>query len=227
MVANDEKKPEEAVNKFCEEERTFLRRGLEQLKDCQFKLFTFSIMTTGVILGWAGRYRDSVSSREFTSEGMWLIPLVVLLPSWWIFFNKARTIACIIGYCRIIEKILLGKQKDTKMLGWENALKKFRSASNVTSGNRGYGLWENITVIVYTTTYNYWAITSCTFLVLSLMCLLMGLKETNEFIVGFAIFCFGISVVWNGYILWTLVWGQNSYDSCEDKWQRVFNETEQ
>lgn len=119
---------EEVLTELCKKEHAFLRQELGHLKDCQIKFLTFSVMTTGLILGFISRSKTAPLSENpnLLPGTLWLLPLVVLLPSWWIFFDKATTITRIVGYFRVIEKIILGQKVALKFLGWESALAEFR-----------------------------------------------------------------------------------------------------
>lgn len=96
-TANNENSNKE-TKEFPENEYTLLKHELRDLKDCQVRVLTFSIIGTGLILGFIGEY-----ASKLHGSSMWLLPLVVLLPSWWIFFDKATIIARIVGYLRVIE----------------------------------------------------------------------------------------------------------------------------
>jgi hypothetical protein len=59
-----------------------------------------------------------------------IFPLVVLIPCWWGFFDKAKTITRIVGYIRILEGILLDLVRITSSDGNvpEKRKRKGRSA---------------------------------------------------------------------------------------------------
>jgi hypothetical protein len=56
-------------------------------------------------------------------SAVYLYPLCVLLPSWMVFFDKATTIARIVGYYRVIEGLMLNQLRAASFPGWENALR--------------------------------------------------------------------------------------------------------
>ncbi len=76
-------------------ELTNLRAELHDLKTCQIQFVTFAFTASGIILSLQG----SISP---------LIPLVIVLPTWWIFFDKAKTVSRIIGILSKLE----GKSKN-------------------------------------------------------------------------------------------------------------------
>ncbi|HHJ19552.1 MAG TPA: hypothetical protein ENJ84_06950 [Gammaproteobacteria bacterium] len=100
-------------------EKDFLRAELQHLKHCQLKYFSLSITVTGVIFGVGAKLESSFDGAIF------LAPLLVVIPCWWIFFDKAKTISRIVGYYRVLEELVNGSEC-YKYIGWENSLEKFR-----------------------------------------------------------------------------------------------------
>ncbi|MEX2220120.1 MAG: hypothetical protein WD749_15325 [Phycisphaerales bacterium] len=47
-----------------------------------------------------------------------LAPLMIILPTWWVFFDKATTVTRIVGYKRILEGFLLGLDEVNRSVGW-------------------------------------------------------------------------------------------------------------
>ncbi|MCK6463118.1 MAG: hypothetical protein L6Q29_04880 [Candidatus Pacebacteria bacterium] len=88
-----------------EREHKFLRDELSSLKECQIKFLTFSVTTTGLILGFFGKnyipQNPPVLPGSHVSSGLiWLLPLVVLTSSMVDFFDKATTITRVVDYFR-------------------------------------------------------------------------------------------------------------------------------
>lgn len=111
-------------------ERTILRDELNNLKQCQLQYFTFSLTATGIILGLIAKF----DSANFPSI-LFLLPLTVLLPSWLVFFDKAKTITRIQAYYRILETLIIDSKsmkkvmvngKKFRFVGWENSVMFFR-----------------------------------------------------------------------------------------------------
>ncbi|HHT9125617.1 MAG TPA: hypothetical protein ACFYD6_07335 [Candidatus Brocadiia bacterium] len=179
---------------LCIKEHAFLREELQHLKECQVRFLTFSVMTTGLILGFiikeiGGHYASSESKGSPPSNLWWLLPLVILLPSWWIFFDKATTINRIIGYFRIIEKLILEQIAAGNFLGWESALAEYRKLGGVKEP-QGSSRWKKLTgafcLLFFRTTRHYWVIVMHIFLWLSLLCLFASLKK--HIIIAFSTF---------------------------------------
>jgi len=104
-------------------ERDMLREELHDLKNCQVTFLTFSITATALLLSLIEKLSPTDSQALFS-----LIPLVILLPSWCIFFEKATTITRIVGYSRILEMLIFNKKKPVmNFAGWETTLAEARN----------------------------------------------------------------------------------------------------
>ncbi len=230
MVENNRTQSKEEITKLSEKEHDFLRDELAHLKDCQVKFLTFSVTATAIILGMIGRSNliFPTGLKPLSGE-MWLIPLAVLLPAWWIFFDKATTITRIVGYFRLLEKIMLGKVEISNFAGWENALEEFRKKRTTKEKMKIWGkiwkllvnMWKLFKILIFRTTHRYWVITYYIFFFLSLTCLIGGLKGTSPAIFIFLGGIFLISTIWNARILWSLIEGEYSYNKNQEKWETI------
>ena len=240
MTVSNRKNPnDEEIIKLCEKEHTFLRQELSHLKECQVRYLTFSITTTGIILGFVGKYGTSSSSSDpnLTIGLLGLLPLVVVLPSWWIFFDKAASITREVGYFRCIEKLMLGQFITNKFFGWENALREFRRlpvADNVGLLDRVSALTQIhrfFTLYFPPRTYRYWSIVNDAFICLSVLCCVAagwncfatGWKWKDFGVIAFAGFSVLFAWFWNTRILYKLVWGECSYNSNENTWKSILD----
>src|SRR4030067_1704674 len=177
MAEDNRTQSEEKIIELAEKEHDFLRSELAHLKDCQVKFITFSVTATAIILGMIGRSNLIFpTGARFLSGEMWLIPLAVLLPAWWIFFDKATTITRIVGYFRLLEKIILGRSDGGNFFGWENALEEFRKQY---TKDKFINLKELFKILSFRTTHRYWVIAYYIFFFLSLVCLIGSWKESN------------------------------------------------
>ncbi|MCF8057247.1 MAG: hypothetical protein K9K37_11500 [Desulfocapsa sp.] len=70
-----------------QEEQRILRSELTQLKGCQIQYFTLSITGTAAFFGLA-----AMSSENAILGVAFLSSLAIILPCWWIFFDKTNTI---------------------------------------------------------------------------------------------------------------------------------------
>jgi len=221
-------------------EQNDLRGELQSLKNCQITFLSTSITATSILLGFGATFIQKFPNLKIIS----LFPLVVLLPAWWIFYDKATTITRIVGYYRLLEKLIIGYGQDLSGLhiGWENALREFRSYSknklNETKNNKSWS--ENFLKIVFLrTTHKYWVITFYTFTSLSLLCIVislvysgffrsiremgfsLNLLRQQYFPIYFVILLFLLSVIANFQTMWRLIYGSKSYDSNEQNWLQI------
>lgn len=73
------------LDKMIELEMRNLRDELRDLKGYQFKLLSIAGVVTGFLLPLGHLALDSASPPSPPS--LYLLPLIVILPSWWIFFD--------------------------------------------------------------------------------------------------------------------------------------------
>jgi hypothetical protein len=234
MLASDDKQ-------IIQSELHELREELRDLKGYQFKLLSLAGAITGFLLSLTRLRLD----REITavpSPLLYLLPLVVILPSWCIFFDKARTITRIVGYCRVIEKQLRHPQKlePDEFPGWENSLALFRKyrqdiAEEVLAQHKPtfkQRLGHLRATILLIESQRYWVLTYYTFFSLCAVCLSIPLHFINVFhpsawalegiFLGVATLLTIVTALFNGVILARLIWGVHSYDRLEDIWKGVF-----
>jgi hypothetical protein len=106
-----------------------LRRELEHLRWCQIQFFTFAVTSTLIYFGIivrGGELSVPFFKASITSALLTLLPLVILIPSMWIFFDETKTISRIVGYYIVLERVLLKKESYPNFTGWENGLQIFR-----------------------------------------------------------------------------------------------------
>lgn len=207
---------------LCNYERMALREELHNLKNCQITFLTTSVTATGVLLGLATTLTSSLEPGI-----IFLFPLVILLPSWWIFFDKATTITRIVGYYRILEKLILQDCKAANFIGWENALGEFRRAQErgeltLPNDKQNYHQWFRI--VILRTSHPYWVVSYYIFLALSSLCVIastVSLKTTWFFVILVSLTLVVISALWNARIVRQLIHGRNSYDCNEYFWKQI------
>ena len=99
---------------YYSKELDWLREELHNLKDCQVTFLTRSVIATAALLGLAV---SLTSDSSFPPLGaFYLIPLIVVVPSWWIFFDKATTITRIVGYYRNIETVIFNPNLEVAVI---------------------------------------------------------------------------------------------------------------
>ena len=131
MVANPSLINQEIID-HCKIEQSTLKNEAAHLKDCQIQILTFSITATALLLAvlTSGFLVFAPEIQGFIMILLQFLPLFVLIPCIWIFFDKVKTYNRLIGYYYIIEEILLGRVKSIYFLGWENSLNFFRKNVN-------------------------------------------------------------------------------------------------
>ena len=98
-----------------------LRSELDHTKNYQLTLLAWSFAATGVILGLAP-FLESLYRCVIC-----ILPVALLLGVTKLYMEKAKTICTIVGYLRILEKIMIRDEAlIASFIGWENALKDFR-----------------------------------------------------------------------------------------------------
>lgn len=206
-MTQEAKVSEDKRSELYFKEQAVLRTELVSLKNCQITFLTYAITGSGVLLGLAYNMA-STENAPFPNLGvLYLIPLTIILPFWWIFFDKATTITRIVGYYRILEELLIDPTKEVNYVGWENSLTKFRGQYGVmpqrSKGSFKLALTNFLNLLLLQTSHRYWMLTFYTFASLSLVALLtcfftlkVTISETELFVSG-AIFLVGFSL---GYL---------------------------
>lgn len=230
------------------QEKNNLREELRDLKSYQFKLWGVAAVVTGFLLSLTRLDLDTSANKgtlssAFPAQSLYLLPLIVILPSWFIYFDKGKTITHIVGYCRILEAIQ-NEETTFVYIGWERSLRKFRASgqSKINKVKRlrkeplakrlkGFveHLWLTITMIQ---SQRYWALAYATFLALSVVCLVVPIRSRislsgpffETFFLWAAVICTFLCSSFNGVVLSRLLWGQHSYDFMEDVWKEILTE---
>jgi len=217
-------------------EREILRRELQDLKNCQVRYFSLSIAATGVLFGLG-----SDLFMENAPTILFLVPLIIILPCWWIFFDKATTITRIVGYTRLLEAIITSLNKtDYYYIGWENALDKFRIERDKIQ--KGKPLYKKLAdkflnilagcriLITFKTTHRYWIINWYTFFGIAVLCWTLGndiVTCSNSLSCIYSIKFFGpgflilFSTLFNLYLLGNLTDGKFSLRSSYIFWESI------
>lgn len=214
-------------HEFYQLEHSTLRNELNNLKSCQVTFISLSVTGTGVILGIINAIENQMEKALYA-----LIPLIILIPFWFIFFDKAHTITRIVGYYRILEKLMLNPTLGNNFIGWENALAKFRKHPDMEYSDKtdSQSSAKSSTEESNPKSKSYWVFVYIIFLGLSIICILPGnyyypIISCNfrpEFIVvklacGIGLF----SGIYNSIVLWSLTRGKYSYTYNEKKWHSV------
>lgn len=177
-----------------------LRDELGSLKTCQTSLLIFGSAGAGLFFGIIrGDF------KLFNPAYLFLFPLIFLLPLWVIFYEKARTIARIVGFLRVQEKLYVLNSK-YGFIGWESAMKKYWTRKNTWDNRKFDILFATINQNKKSLKSVYWATVYITFFSLNLVCLilsgvLISIPETGKIPIALLMLIFLILVVTNEKIL--------------------------
>jgi hypothetical protein len=219
------------TNELYEPERSSLRQELHNLKNCQITFLTTSVTATGLLLGLATTLTSKIEFGKTTVAIIFLLPLIVLLPFWWVFFDKATSITRIVGHYRILERLILGRCQATNFIGWENAIGEFRRRQ--VRGEFASRIGEDVSpwqsrlakILLLRTGHRYWVISYYTFLALSVVCIVTSiiLIRRGWYLVFpiVSLLPISISAWWNIREVWHLIYGHHSYDTNECYWEQV------
>jgi hypothetical protein len=206
-------------------ERENLKQELLHLKKCQIQYFILSITASGAIAGFGGKI------GEATDNAIYLAPLLVILPCWWIFFDKGATITRIIGYFRLLEGMIIrDRTQPFAYIGWENALSLFRMEEQSTplkTKTKRYfeEIWEGfIKGLTFRTTHKYWVICWYTFLGLGLVSFSLSKPVGNilHIALWWIFLClFLISIFHNLRVLGRLISGSYSIVANHEQWKKI------
>lgn len=205
-----------------------LRKEQEFLKRCQLQYFLFSITVVGLFVGLS--HLQSANSKTLLEDQGWifLTPLIVIIPCWWIFFDKCKTIARLVGYLRILEVLSLTKEKEDLALyiGWERSIGYFRTDYTADTMRRNVNVFNyrkserRARLLLFYSTHKYWIAHFYTFLLTSVVCLILARysRITNPALYWLSVTAVVLIALNTFNLLDKLIFGMNSYDAHEEKW---------
>jgi hypothetical protein len=217
-----------------EEQRT-LRSELAQLKGCQLQYFTLSITGTAAVFSLA-----AIGSQNAALGVACLAPLAIILPCWLIFFDKATTITRVVGYCRLVERMIATHPSPTvDFIGYETALALYRyeedrgGRKEMDDERRASkaGSTPQEEVKVTSIRHRYWLINWYTYVTLSAVCcflslgfLLAGPASWWWFLVPLgSLVLISASALFTHNLLVALMKGDYSYSRNHDFWVYIHN----
>jgi hypothetical protein len=224
------------IHQMMREEWKNIRGEQEFLKRCQLQYFLFSITVVGLFLGLSHLEVSPANLGSLISEHAWvfLTPLIVVLPCWWIFFDKCKTIARLVGYLRILEELSLSDDENRLKLyiGWERSMGLFREKFSKRM-QRNDHIYPHIPreeqpkkILLFDTDHKYWVAHYYCFFFVSLICLIVSwrtvLVDPTIYILS------AVAVIANTLftfrILDRLIFGINSYTAHEEEWWKLLEE---
>ncbi len=217
--------------KFLTMQYATLREEAIHLKNCQLRYFTITVIAVATIFGintggiGSENYRDDLS--------LFLVPLLIIIPNWWLMFDKAKSISRIVGFQRIVEERIYGDLHG-KFLPWEMALQSFRSTDGTLVDkieHRKKILDSNIKplkqlgVLFLITKHKYWVINYHLYFISAALCLYFSSPSGRDrlYLVAWglvAMLCL-VTAWFNGRLLFRLSLGHNSYDGNNKIWKII------
>jgi hypothetical protein len=215
------------TEKILLHEMDTLRQELRHLKDCQVRYFLLSITAAASAIGLG--IKLDANANSYSSQ-LFLVPLIIILPCWWTFFDKATSITRIVGYYRILEQMVLHEGKH-HFFGWETSLSIFRrfqesNSSGADPQENHAGLKNTIALLRLHTSHKYWVLNWYTFFTLSVLSLVLSvLSGTEPYTQLLAVFFITLSTFANFRTVIELVFGQLSFSAHEQTWEKILNAT--
>lgn len=215
---------------MMELELILLREEMNNLKNCQVTFLTIAVTGTALLLALA-----SGATPNTPFGKVCYLPLVILIPAWWIFFEKAKTISRIVGYLRVIEMLNFGPRGKNKFVGWENAQAKYRKFERDGKLQKPNDEdlktnWSKFWDLLRCNASPYWMLTYSIFFALTISCSGLGVSYsiqtyshqiTSLLLVSLVIIIVVGSSIRNFLFIWHLVWGRYSYESNEYYWKKI------
>jgi hypothetical protein len=207
-----------------------LRSELHFLKNCQVQYFFFSVTATGAVAGFGG----SIGKLP-GAPSVYLAPLLVILPCWWIFFDKATTISRIVAYLRHLEGAIRDEASCVQQCahhGWESALAAYRKESSDPEKNPTKDYADGLEIglsksLLFQTTHKYWSINWWTFALLSSTCLWLAWLDTaraDQWTIWLFLAISVISALHNLCMAGQLTDGTSSYEECYERWGEILSQ---
>jgi hypothetical protein len=197
------------------DENKDLRSELQFLKNCQVRYFILSITASSLVVGFGEKLVEG-------NKSVYLAPLLVILPCWWIFFDKATTISRIVAYLRILEQLIIDRSQNLKYKGWENSVQEFRDNAHQVSRKYGFSkkLLETVKALVFKSPHKYWIINWFTFCGLSSISVIMSHPKTD--LLWYAALIISIACAFNtASILGNLCGGKYSFKNNFEIWKKL------
>jgi hypothetical protein len=150
----------------------------------------------------------------------------VILPCWWIFFDKSTTITRIVGYLKLLEgMIITGKVRPFTYIGWENSLDLRRK---IEQNEKTRFSFKNLKIgvkkgLMFQCTHKYWTICWLTFAGLTATTLFLSYPG-EFFILSFwnlSLLISALSLFYNLGVLGALIDGSKSYEKNHEKWKAI------
>jgi len=221
---------------FPSAEFSALREEMREVKHCQLQYFTLAILAAGAILGTNGLFGLPAGQSVAV-----LAPLLVILPCWVTFFDKATTITRMAAYVRLVEEALSASAESRWCYkGFENSLRDFRHREDTEHplgriGFRQMFRWDHLRLLTLRTRHRYWVLNWWTFLLLAVVCSVLPfalgvavdpLSDRRAWLSWLCVALVGAATLFTLWILVNLNAGCYSYDNYEKAWRKLLAQEE-
>jgi len=225
------------VARYAASERRWLREEILQIRADQNGYLSRSLLfTSGAIaflFGLSGVFGGSANS----TPPLLLIPLLVTLPSWWLFFDRECSLCRIVGYLRVLDEVDSPERRRNpstrfRFEGWERALSRFRDVQELSTPSR-LSVWKRAfflalaDALLMRGAHRKLSIYWYSFALLATVPLVLTYPSNGnrlEFLIPAAVVF--VSGIYNLYLLGDLNGGRRSYDGAELMWTRVLRQTQ-
>lgn len=204
-----------------------IKSDLRDLKICQRQYFFVSVSGSGAILALA-RY-----SEDYAGFVM-LAALILVLPCWRMFFDKASSVTRTTGYILYLESQM--RSGNSVFVGYEHAVMEFRKLDDS-------GKFDNLPIFTDPTMpqkghrHGYWAINFWTYMLICVACLVSAAEWASFSSVSIAIdnqllfwYSFVVALVAFFWIAITTLYsykvlrrGKHSYIGMHQSWNEVLD----
>jgi len=195
-----------------------VRSELEKLKACQLRYFTLAVTGTAALIG-----ASPVLIKGPFGIYTFLIPLIIILPCWTIFFDKATSITRNVGYVSVLEEMISDyPELRHKFIGYERSLLLFRMKEDMNEGPGVNEVFNDnrrslLSAMLFRTRHQYWIINWYTFFILAVLscvlsCFYLHWSKASQFVpLGIALLLVLLTLGKTMLMLNRLVRGNSSY----------------
>ncbi len=183
---NQSSEKKSAVISFMTAEYNSLRNKINQYKSGQITLFSATASATGIMLGLFVSLMLNQTSNLFICSILILLPLMVILPSSWMYFDNAIKINRLEAYCTTYAKnFIYSASKQYQYLGYSEYKRRYLEslASHVSISSSGADneerigfvakIKDTITYWIFKEDFGYWRNSFYAYFGLELICILV------------------------------------------------------
>ena len=217
---------------FLNNQIELLRQESVHLKNCQLRYYTITLVTIATIFGVTESELliGEADENSHQRASLFLVPLLVIVPNWTFFFDKAKSISRIVGYIRKVEKLITGTSESGKFISWEVGLGNFRDADNgledlKTKQGAKSSVFAAFCVFLFRTRQKYWVLNYHMYFIGSALCLTFSYQNQADpiyqIVWSAASAVSVIAALYNAIVLTRLTRGRYTYRAAEEQWEEI------